>query len=484
MNYSTIKKALVFSLVAALGLNEVSLAQNATSSSAKVFGGRAQYRTWSLGINAGVLTPGVIIGGTNDFNKANLNLGYGLSLRKQLGHAFGLELAAVSGKISGENVANDGQKDNKIDVGSPGIGSNKSFETDLAAAVSLAGIVNVATVDFLKRENAVNFTVKTGLGLAYYAPSVVTAGGKAIDWKGKAGEYNGTGTRTNVREMFIPVGLGVKFKVSERVNFDLGYTMNFLDGDNLDGTYTIGSQTVPNTKGTIKDKWAYTSAGLEFSLGSTAKPNLDWVNPLALMYDELNDPTLRQELEALKGRVSVLEAADLLKDSDGDGVANKLDKCPNTEAGIKVDGSGCPLDVDADGIPDSKDACPTVKGTAALNGCPEIVKVAMSLAIQFEFNSSVLKTSAYSNLDKLSSDLKANSSDIVQLDGHASAEGTEEYNMSLSRDRANSVKTYLVNSGIAASRVAVTAHGESRPVASNATEAGRVENRRVEVKQQ
>jgi OOP family OmpA-OmpF porin len=218
-------------------------------------------------------------------------------------------------------------------------------------------------------------------------------------------------------------------------------------------------------------------------LGSIAKPNLDWVNPLALMYDELKDPTLRQEVEALKGRVSVLEAADLLKDSDGDGVADKLDKCPNTEAGVKVDGSGCPLDVDADGVPDSKDACPTVKGTAALNGCPEFVS-GSAIAIQFEFNSSVLRTSAYATLDKLSSDLKANSSTTVQLDGHASAEGTDEYNMSLSKDRANSVKTYLVNSGIAANRIAVSAYGESRPVASNATEAGRVQNRRVEFKQQ
>ena len=197
----------------------------------------------------------------------------------------------------------------------------------------------------------------------------------------------------------------------------------------------------------------------------------------------MSDVTLRQEVEALKGRVSALEAADLLKDSDGDGVADKLDKCPNTEAGIKVDGSGCPLDVDADGIPDSKDACPTVKGTAALNGCPEFVGGA-AIPIPFEFNSSVLKTSAYPILDKLSSDLKANSSTIVQLDGHASAEGTDEYNMSLSRDRANSVKTYLVNSGIAAGRIATTAYGESRPVASNATEAGRTQNRRVEFKQQ
>lgn len=462
MNYSTIKKTLVFSLVAALGLSEVTFAQDATSSSAKVFGGRAQYRTWNFGINAGVLAPNVIIGGINDFNKADLNLGYGLSLRKQLGHAFGLELAAYRGKLSGDN-SNDSYV----------LPSTKNhwFESKMGYAVSLAGVANVATVDFLQRENSVNFFVKTGFGLTAFAPKGLNTTGP-FNWEDHAGEANGTGTNKYVKEVFIPVGLGVKFKVSERVNFDLGYTMNFLDGDNLDGTYG----KVPSY-----DKWSYTSAGLEFSLGSAAKPNLDWVNPLALMYDELKDPTLRQEVEALKGRVSALEAADLLKDSDGDGVADKLDKCPNTEAGIKVDGSGCPLDVDADGIPDSKDACPTVKGTAALNGCPEIVGAGESMAIQFEFNSSVLRTSAYPTLDKLSSDLRSNSSSRVQLDGHASAEGTDEYNMTLSRDRANSVKTYLVNSGVAASRIAITAYGESRPVASNATEAGRIQIGRAHV---
>ena len=128
-------------------------------------------------------------------------------------------------------------------------------------------------------------------------------------------------------EAYIPVGMGAKFKVSERVNFDLGYTMNFVDGDFLDGA---------KGKGYSRDKWSYASAGVEFSLGSTAKPSLDWVNPVALMYDELKDPTLRNEVDALKGRVSALEAADLLKDSYGDGVAEKLDKCPNTEDGIKV----------------------------------------------------------------------------------------------------------------------------------------------------
>ena len=470
MNYSTIKKAVVLSMVSVLGFTAISTAQDTTmttttmSSSAKVFGGRAQYRTWSLGLNAGVMSPVTVLGGSNDFSNWDIRLGYGATLRKQFGHAFGLELGFLRGDLEGNNEDAPNQFD------------RQSFETQYAYSGSIMGVVNVATVDFLRRENNVNFLVKAGYGVAGYAPSYVTASGANVDWKGVAGDNN---DEDYVQEQFIPVGLGIKFKVSERINFDLGYNMYFLDGDNLDGTRTPANSN---------DKYSYGYGGLEFSLGSTAKPNLDWVNPVALMYDELKDPTLRQEVEALKGRVSTIETtvSDLLKDSDGDGVADKLDKCPNTEAGVKVDGSGCPLDVDGDGIPDSKDSCPTEKGTAELNGCPSMTSGTMAgfNNIQFEFNSSVLRTSAYPTLDKLSAEVRANEALRIQLDGHASAEGTEEYNMQLSKDRANSVKTYLVNSGVAANKIATKGFGETRPIASNATEEGRSQNRRVEFRQQ
>jgi outer membrane protein OmpA-like peptidoglycan-associated protein len=59
------------------------------------------------------------------------------------------------------------------------------------------------------------------------------------------------------------------------------------------------------------------------------------------------------------------------KDTDGDGVADKKDKCPDTPAGVAVDVNGCPLDKDGDGIPDYKDECPDIAGLASLNGCPD-----------------------------------------------------------------------------------------------------------------
>jgi len=448
MNYSTLKKSVALSLVALTGVASLAVAQETpattSTSSTKVFGGRGQYRTWSIGVNGGVLAPIVAIGGSNDFNKWDVNLGYGLNIRKQLGHSFALELNGLRGKVSGSN-----------DAALQGAGSTaKEFETELQYAVDLRGVVNVGSIDFLRRENSVGFFVTAGAGYMAYSPKLTLANGTVIDNKGK---YTGPVGDTHdaadyIKGFYIPVGVGVKFKVSERVNFNLGYTMNFIDEDNFDGVYA---------KGTTKDKFSYGYAGLEFSLGSSAKPSLEWTNPLATMYDDLKDPTLRQEVEALKNRVSAVEKSveDLKKDTDGDGVADQFDKCPGTPAGTAVDGSGCPL-------PKFEAA----KDSSTVTGFEKI---------GFDFNSSVLKTESYPTLDKLSSVLRENGGKVT-VNGYASSEGTAAYNLKLSKDRANSVKTYLVNSGVSASQVATKGNGEANPIASNDTEEGRIQNRRVE----
>lgn len=104
--------------------------------------------------------------------------------------------------------------------------------------------------------------------------------------------------------------------------------------------------------------------------------------------------------------------------------------------------------------------------------------------IQFEFDSSILRTDAYPILDKAAAEMKKDPSATFVLNGYASIEGTAAHNMTLSQDRANSVKAYLVNSGIPAANLTAKGNGTSNPVGDNSTEAGRVLNRRVEIKKQ
>lgn len=104
--------------------------------------------------------------------------------------------------------------------------------------------------------------------------------------------------------------------------------------------------------------------------------------------------------------------------------------------------------------------------------------------IQFEFNSGVLKTEAYPILDKAATEMKKDPSVKFVLNGNSSAEGSDEHNMTLSVERANSVKTYLVNSGVNIDVLTAKGFGETKPIADNKTEEGRSLNRRVEIKKQ
>jgi len=102
--------------------------------------------------------------------------------------------------------------------------------------------------------------------------------------------------------------------------------------------------------------------------------------------------------------------------------------------------------------------------------------------VQFEFNSGVLKTASFAVLDQVASEMKKDPSVKFTLNGNSSAEGTVAHNMSLSVDRANAVKSYLVNAGIAESNLTVKGFGATNPISSNDTEEGKELNRRVEFK--
>ena len=166
-------------------------------------------------------------------------------------------------------------------------------------------------------------------------------------------------------------------------------------------------------------------------------------------------------------------------DSDGDGVPDYLDQCPGTPLGVAVDNSGCPFDSDGDGVADHLDECPNTPKGATVNeaGCWSLQATTL-----YDSNSSYIRTEAYPLLDEVASILEKNPEMEVEVQGHTDNTGSATYNQWLSEKRAQKVKDYLVSKGIDSSRLEAKGYGLTQPVASNATEEGRAQNRRVELK--
>jgi len=183
-------------------------------------------------------------------------------------------------------------------------------------------------------------------------------------------------------------------------------------------------------------------------------------------------------------------------DSDGDGVFDGLDKCPDTPAGVKVNADGCPLDTDGDGIPDYLDKCPTVPAPGTADGCPPKVVVEPEPApvaepaaprkltlegVNFDNDSASLRPESIVILDNAAVTLKEWGEVKVEVAGHTDSVHSDAYNLKLSQRRAEAVRAYLIKQGVAADRLTATGYGESKPVADNKTAAGRAKNRRVEL---
>ena len=111
----------------------------------------------------------------------------------------------------------------------------------------------------------------------------------------------------------------------------------------------------------------------------------------------------------------------------------------------------------------------------------EGIKITLSEnMVNFAFNSAELTSSAKTNLDKLATVLINNPDTNINIYGHTDNKGTAQVNQKISENRANSVKNYLISKGIASSRMITMGRGFSEPIASNDTDAGRAQNRRVE----
>lgn len=170
------------------------------------------------------------------------------------------------------------------------------------------------------------------------------------------------------------------------------------------------------------------------------------------------------------------------RDSDDDGVPDSVDQCPGTPAGVRVDRHGCPIDTDGDGVADNLDQCPNTPHGVKVDarGCP-VTPVINLPTLHFAFDSSLLSTADERTLNDVVEKLDLAPKVDLLLVGYTDSTGPAAYNLKLSKARAASVKQYLVARGVAGSRLRMRGDGESHPVASNKTVAGRAKNRRVEL---
>ena len=173
-------------------------------------------------------------------------------------------------------------------------------------------------------------------------------------------------------------------------------------------------------------------------------------------------------------------------DTDGDGVPDKDDKCPDV-AGPAENG-GCPWpDTDGDGVLDKDDQCVNEAGPASNNGCPEpsdddqkrLNQYAKT--ILFDNGKASIKFESAEILNQIINVLKKFPKSRFRIEGHTDSTGKRQKNIELSQNRADAVKIYLIQGGIASDRLESVGYGPDKPIASNKNKKGRALNRRVEI---
>jgi OOP family OmpA-OmpF porin len=393
---------------------------------------KKSFRTFSIGINAGMLSHYTPFNSPDngDYRTPQEKLGFGGYIKQQILPGFGLQADFLAGKVNGYRA-------NTLPANSDAE-ANSSFESRIDWSADLAANFTVANLSLNHKRNFLSPYLTAGAGYMSSSANV---------------RNTPQGTSTGYeKHWFVPVGAGFKIGLSQVINLDFGYRVYFMKTNTFDG---VGSL--------INDKFSYAHAGIEIALGKKHAPQLQNYSALAALREQTatESAELRSALSLSEHARLAAEAQNIKDkaDDDSDGVANLFDKCPGTLTGTIVDGSGCPLKI------------PTPEDKKVLT---EAIK-----DLEFELGSASIKAQSYETLNKVAA-LLVEKNFSLKLAGHTDDVGSSEVNLRLSKDRAEAVKAYIVAKGANPSRIEATGYGEFQPIATNATDEGRQQNRRVE----
>jgi len=327
-------------------------------------------------------------------------------------------------------------------------------------------------------------------------------------------------------DFYYAIDANVKYDVNKLVDFAFGSTTQWFDPYvYLGGGYTSIDKTgeAMLNVGVGFNTWFTETVGLNFQSGAkrqfTDKVKDHFQHSLGLVvkfggkdtdgdgiYDKFDSCPDVAGLAALNGcpdadEDGIADKNDMCPnakgskanngcpDADGDSIVDKDDNCPNV-AGPAAN-RGCPWpDTDGDGVLDKDDNCVSVAGPASNNGCPEPViseEASKSIgdfasSILFNTGRSSFKSGMTKQLDAIAALMNEFSKANFVIEGYADSTGGDKINAKISAKRANVVMKYLVSKGVDASRLAAKGYGASNPADSNKTRAGRAKNRRVEIK--
>jgi outer membrane protein OmpA-like peptidoglycan-associated protein len=213
------------------------------------------------------------------------------------------------------------------------------------------------------------------------------------------------------------------------------------------------------------------------------------------IYDSLDQcPDYKEDYDGFEDRDGCPDY-----DNDRDGVRDSIDRCPVVPEDIDgfQDSDGCPdIDNDQDGVVDSLDKCPDKPGSPDNAGCvaveqpkppapktKELKRGRVVLrGVAFGKGAAAIDPSSFAVLDEVAQSLSDWPMIRVEIQGHTDNQGSALSKLNLSTARAEAVRAYLINKGIAPSRLTAIGKSDSSPLGDNASKAGRAVNNRIELR--